>query len=221
MVPPICVFLAKHSLVEAHDISSLEVRVFRCLFVTLTCKTLSVHCVRRCTDDSRAGDGSKTTTATSQVPLPRLVNGSFLCTALCNANLLAAYGMTEMTLACALPNLSIIERAKPGNAGTLVPMLELKVLFSSKEECAKAFLAQVVDPSTEQELPLGSTGEIHMRGPTVMKGYLNRFQATEETVDKDGWLHTGLFDWLPFLRGEMQATSVTSTKITCSSLWTD
>ena len=51
--------------------------------------------------------------------------------------------------------------------------------------------AQVVDPETGRELPLGSTGELHMRGPTVMKGYLNRPQATAETIDKDGWLRTG------------------------------
>ena len=39
-------------------------------------------------------------------------------------------------------------------------------------------------------LPSGESGEIALRGPSVMVGYLNRPDATAETV-KDGWLHTG------------------------------
>ena len=34
-------------------------------------------------------------------------------------------------------------------------------------------------------------GEICIRGPIVMKGYIGNDQATKDTVDADGWLHSG------------------------------
>ncbi|XP_067023136.1 uncharacterized protein [Acropora muricata] len=49
----------------------------------------------------------------------------------------------------------------------------------------------VVDASTCQSLGEGQRGEICIRGPTVMKGYLNNQKASELSFDQDGWLHTG------------------------------
>ena len=51
--------------------------------------------------------------------------------------------------------------------------------------------ARVVDVATGAELEPGREGEICVRGPQVMKGYLNRPDATAAMIDADGWLHTG------------------------------
>ena len=49
----------------------------------------------------------------------------------------------------------------------------------------------VIDVKTGRELGVDETGEFWVRGPTVVKGYYNNPKATTETIDKDGWLHTG------------------------------
>jgi acyl-CoA synthetase (AMP-forming)/AMP-acid ligase II len=49
----------------------------------------------------------------------------------------------------------------------------------------------VIDPSSGEALARGEQGEIWVRGPIVMQGYLGRPDATAATIDADGWLHTG------------------------------
>ncbi|KAJ6688319.1 LONG-CHAIN-FATTY-ACID--COA LIGASE [Salix koriyanagi] len=51
--------------------------------------------------------------------------------------------------------------------------------------------ARIVDPETGEALGLGQRGELWLRGPTVMKGYVGDEKATAETLLPDGWLKTG------------------------------
>lgn len=71
------------------------------------------------------------------------------------------YGMTETAPMISFTPLNEI---MPGSAGKILPGIEVKI---------------------------ADDGEIIARGRNVMKGYYKRPEATAETIDKDGWIHTG------------------------------
>ena len=50
---------------------------------------------------------------------------------------------------------------------------------------------RIVDVKTGTDAPTGELGEVWIRGPQVMQGYLNNPEATRAMIDEDGWLHTG------------------------------
>jgi acyl-CoA synthetase (AMP-forming)/AMP-acid ligase II len=63
----------------------------------------------------------------------------------------------------------------PGSIGPAVPNTECRI----------------VDVTGEQDVPDGESGELWIRGPQVMKGYLNNPRATAHAIDDDGWFHSG------------------------------
>jgi acyl-CoA synthetase (AMP-forming)/AMP-acid ligase II len=84
------------------------------------------------------------------------------------------YGLTETS-----PTTHFVTDAlagqMPGSIGPLVPNTECRT----------------VDVLSGEDTAEGEPGEVLVRGPQVMKGYLNNPRATAEAIDPDGWLHTG------------------------------
>ena len=66
-----------------------------------------------------------------------------------------------------------------------------QVKFGSVGFCAPNTECKIIDLETGVPLGPNKEGEVCVRGPQVMKGYLNRAEATAETIDAEGWLHTG------------------------------
>jgi len=66
-----------------------------------------------------------------------------------------------------------------------------QVKFGSVGVPAPNTECKVIDLQTGESLGPNKEGEICVRGPQVMKGYLNRPDATAETIDAEHWLHTG------------------------------
>jgi acyl-CoA synthetase (AMP-forming)/AMP-acid ligase II len=50
---------------------------------------------------------------------------------------------------------------------------------------------RLVSVEAGEDVGAGEQGEVWVRGPQVMKGYLNCPEATAQTIDAGGWLHTG------------------------------
>ncbi|MEU1076859.1 MULTISPECIES: AMP-binding protein [unclassified Streptomyces] len=86
-----------------------------------------------------------------------------------------AYGMTELSPGTHAVPLAA-QDPPPGTVGKLLPGTEMRLL-------------SLDDPG--RDAAPGERGEIAVRGPQVMKGYLGRPDATAEMIDADGWVHTG------------------------------
>jgi len=73
----------------------------------------------------------------------------------------------------------------------IVPDSVVEVISGSVGSAVANTECKIVDAATEQELDRNQDGEIWIRGPQVMKGYLNNPEATRNSVDSDGFFHTG------------------------------
>jgi long-chain acyl-CoA synthetase len=88
--------------------------------------------------------------------------------------LIELWGMTE--LAGGGTTFPVYGPHKLGSIGVALPYCEARI--ADVAEAAKT-------------LPRGEVGELMMRGPIVMQGYWANEKATRETIEPDGWLHTG------------------------------
>jgi acyl-CoA synthetase (AMP-forming)/AMP-acid ligase II len=82
------------------------------------------------------------------------------------------FGMTELS---PVSHCTVEGDFRPGTSGVTVGSTEIRL----------------VDPDTGEDRGVGQEGELWVRGPQVMVGYLNNPEATRNTIDPDGWLHTG------------------------------
>ncbi|SEO30333.1 Acyl-CoA synthetase (AMP-forming)/AMP-acid ligase II [Actinacidiphila rubida] len=96
--------------------------------------------------------------------------------------ILQAYGMTELSPGTHVVPLSARD-APPGTVGKLVPGTEMRIVPLDGTPAGGAGAAGVAGRQ--------DVGEIHIRGPQVMKGYLGRPEETAAMIDEDGWLRTG------------------------------
>ncbi len=137
LVPPILLALAKHPLVDRHDLSSLQVIV---------------------SGAAPLDEGIARATA-----------------ARLGCRVVQGYGLTETSPVTHLPPEGPGMDAKPGSVGPPLPGTECRV----------------VDIESGEPLPPGGDGEIVIRGPQVMRGYLRDAAATAAAIDAGGWFHTG------------------------------
>ncbi|MFC5212885.1 AMP-binding protein [Streptomyces coerulescens] len=98
--------------------------------------------------------------------IARAFEARFGCT------ILEGYGLTETT---AFGTFNDIEcGGKTGYTGRAVPLVQVRVRDDNGDEC-----------------PPGAVGEVHIKGPTVMRGYWNRPADTAAVLSSDGWFRTG------------------------------
>ncbi len=85
------------------------------------------------------------------------------------------YGQTEASPIITMMKPDDNAEDKANTLGPVMPQTEMKV----------------VDPETGATSPIGEAGELCCRGYLVMLGYFEMPEKTDETIDEDGWLHTG------------------------------
>ncbi len=88
--------------------------------------------------------------------------------------ILTAYGLTESTGVVTMCRTDDDPETVANTSGCAIPDTEVRIVDDGNREVAR-----------------GEPGEIVVRGYNVMRGYYQDPQATADTIDGDGWLHTG------------------------------
>ncbi|MBV2234642.1 MAG: FadD3 family acyl-CoA ligase [Sterolibacterium sp.] len=88
--------------------------------------------------------------------------------------IVTAYGLTECCGVATICDRDAAAETIATTSGRALPGIELRCVDEQGQDVA-----------------VGAEGEVIMRGYNVMQGYFNNPQATAETIDQDGWLHTG------------------------------
>ncbi|KAF9617402.1 hypothetical protein IFM89_036323 [Coptis chinensis] len=121
----------------------------------------------------RCDAGSLKQVSSGAAPLSMKIIHDFL-QSFPGVDFIQGYGMSEST-AVGTRGLNKGKFRKYTSVGLLAPNMQAKVVNWNSGSC----------------MPPGNSGELWLKGPGVMKGYLKEADATKSAVDKDGWLHTG------------------------------
>ena len=89
--------------------------------------------------------------------------------------IISVYGQTEASPGCTMGEVNEDLDHRVETVGSAFPGVECKI----------------IDPETGKELPDGQSGEFVARGFNIMKGYYKMPEATAQTIDAEGWLHSG------------------------------
>ncbi len=89
--------------------------------------------------------------------------------------IISVYGQTEASPGCTMGEVNEDLDHRVETVGSAFPGVECKI----------------INPETGEEVPDGENGEFVARGYNIMKGYYKMPKATEQTIDADGWLHSG------------------------------
>ena len=89
--------------------------------------------------------------------------------------IISVYGQTEASPGCTMGEVNEDLDHRVETVGSAFPGVECKI----------------IDPETGNELPDGESGEFVARGFNIMKGYYKMPEATAQTIDSEGWLHSG------------------------------
>jgi fatty-acyl-CoA synthase len=89
--------------------------------------------------------------------------------------IISVYGQTEAAPGCTMGEVNEDLDHRVETVGSAFPGVECKI----------------IDPETGAEMPDGESGEFVARGFNIMKGYYKMPEATAQTIDAEGWLHSG------------------------------